>query len=151
MTVIRRDPFSELLPLRDAIDRIFEERFMRPSEWFPRWERQELALDIYETADRLVVKAALPGIKPEDVDLTVSRDLLTIKGEFKAEEKVEEKEYRRQELRYGTFERSVSLPEGLKADEARATFEHGMLTIHIPKSERVAPRHIKVLPESQEP
>jgi HSP20 family protein len=101
-------------------------------------------VDVYETEDAVVVEAPVPGLKPEDVDITISGDTLTIKGETKFEEKVEQENYIRQERRYGSFCRAVALPEGLDRNNAEAGFENGVLTIAFPKSEEVKPKSIKV-------
>ena len=92
----------------------------------------------------MVVKTSLPGVKPEDVDVTISGDILTIKGEVKTEEEVEQANYLRQERRYGSFQRSLQLPESLKADQAEARFDNGVLTLTIPRAEEARPRTIKV-------
>jgi HSP20 family protein len=99
---------------------------------------------VYETADSVVVKTAVPGVKPEEIDITITGDVLTIKGETKTEEKVEKANYFRQERRYGAFQRSVELPGSLLTDKAKASFENGLLTLTIPKSEEVKPKTIKV-------
>ncbi len=104
-----------------------------------------------ETPDKLVVKAALPGIKPDDVDVSIDGNTLTIAGEFKSEEGRKDTEYHRRELRIGTFERSLTLPERFQADKAEAVFEHGMLTLKIPKATQAQVKHIKVQPRVMEP
>jgi HSP20 family protein len=104
----------------------------------------ELAIDVYETKDDVVVKAALPGVKPDQVEVTVTGDTLTIKGEMKEDRQVKEENYIRKERRYGAFCRSVVLPGGIKADKADATFEDGVLTLKIPKAEDAKPKTIKV-------
>ena len=145
--LIRRDPFREMVSLRDAMDRLFEESFVRP---FGRWpwsegEGQTLALDMYETGDDLVVEASLPGIKPEDVDISIVGNTLSIKGEVKhEEEKEEEGKYHFRERRYGAFQRVVTLPSDVKVDAAEAVFEHGVLKLTLPKSEAVKPRKITI-------
>jgi HSP20 family protein len=103
-----------------------------------------MPIDMYQTPNEVVIKAALPGIKPEDVDIGISGDTLTIKGEAKVEEEIEEEDYLCQEHRYGSFSRSVTLPSSLSTDKAEADFENGMLTLTIPKAEEVKPRMIKV-------
>lgn len=90
------------------------------------------------------MKAALPGLKPEDVSIDITGETLTIKGESKAEQEVKEKDYLYQERRYGAFSRSVVLPSGLKSDKAEATMEDGVLTLTMPKAEEVKPKAIKV-------
>jgi HSP20 family protein len=127
------------------MDRLFEDSFVQP---LGRWEGGQeggfLPLDVYETDDAVVVEAPVPGVKPEDVEITVSGDRLTIKGETQFEEKVEKENYIRQERRYGSFCRAVALPEGLDSDKAEAGFENGVLKVTFPKSEEVKPKSIKV-------
>jgi len=144
-SLIRWEPFSDLISLRDAMDRLFEESFIRPSSrLLAPLGIGDLAIDMYETDDDVVVKTAVPGVKPEDLDITITGDTLTIKGETKMEEEVKRENYLRQERRYGAFSRSVALPGGLDTDKAEATFENGILTLRIPKLEEVKPKSVKV-------
>ncbi len=144
-SLIRWDPFADRMSLRGAIDRLFDETFVRPGwGWIAPIGATDLAIDMYETKDEVIVKAALPGIKPEQVEVTITGDTLTIRGEAKEESEVKEEDYIRKERRYGSFCRSVTLPDGLKTDKAEATFEHGVLTLKVPKSEEVKPKTIKV-------
>jgi len=92
----------------------------------------------------VVVKVAIPGVKPEDIDITVTGDTLSIKGEAKEETEVKRENYIRQERRYGAFSRSVTLPSGVETEKAEASFENGILTLNIPKAEEVKPKVIKV-------
>lgn len=132
--------------MREAMDRLFEESFIRPGWFGSLWGAPEMpAVDVYETGDKVVVKAAVPGIKPEELEVTITGDLLTIKGEFKAEEKVEKANYLRQERRYGAFCRQVGLPSGINADKAQASFENGVLTLELPKVEEAKAKTIKVV------
>jgi len=134
-----------LISLREAMDRLFEESFVRPrAGWLAPLGAESLALDVYETDQDVVVKSSVPGVKPEDIDITITGDTLTIKGETKAEEKVEKANYIRQERRYGAFSRSVTLPTSIVAEQAKAEFEHGVLTLTLPKAEEVKPKSIKV-------
>jgi len=143
--LVRWEPFRELMSLREAMDRLFEESFVRPrSWWLTPLSSGTLALDMYETDNDVVVKAVIPGVKPEDIDITLSGDVLTIKGEVKAEEKVEKSNYIYQERRYGAFSRSVTIPIPVVADKAEATFENGILTLTLPKAEEIKPKSIKV-------
>jgi len=103
-----------------------------------------LAVDVYETEDNVIVEAAMPGVKPEEIEVSLTGDVLTIKGETKAEKEVKEESYIRRERRYGSFCRSVSLPSGLEGDKAEAEFEHGVLKLTIPKAEEVKPKVIEV-------
>lgn len=144
--LVRWNPAREMMSLREAMDRLFEESFLRPS-WFGIGDAAEavLPLDIYETDDQVVVKAAAPGVTPKDIEVTITGNVLTIKGEMKAEEKVEKGNYLRQERRYGSFCRQVSLPEGVKTDNVQATFKDGVLTLELPKVEAAKPKTVKVV------
>ena len=148
MTIVRRaSPLGELVTLRQAMDRLFEDSFVRPRVWGRGWsETGALAMDIRSTPDALVVEAALPGVKPEEVDITVEGGTLSITGEFRSERNEGEGDYLVQEMRRGAFSRTVTLPEGLEPDKATATFEHGVLTLRIPRAEAVKPRQIKISP-----
>jgi HSP20 family protein len=110
------------------------------------WEPAELgfALDVYETDDALVVKAALPGVQPEQVDISVIGDVLTVKGETKSEDETKDGNYHRRELRYGSFARSIALPTRVDHDKAEAKFENGILAITLPKAEEAKPKSIKI-------
>ena len=138
--LIRWDPFAER-----SIDRLFDEPFVRPGfGWIAPAGAANLAIDMYETKDDVVVKAALPGIKPDQVEVTITGDVLTIRGDSKEENQVKEENYVRKERRFGSFSRCVTLPGGLKADKADAAFENGVLTLKIPKAEESKPKTIKV-------
>ena len=145
MVIERWHPLTELMSLRQAMDRLFEDSFVRPSRSLAvLGESATPTLDIYQTPSEIVGKAALPGLKPEDVNIDITGETLTIKGESKAEKEVKKEDYLYQERRYGTFYRSVVLPSGLKSDKAEATMEDGILTLTIPKAEEVKPKAIKV-------
>ncbi|RLC59009.1 MAG: Hsp20/alpha crystallin family protein [Chloroflexi bacterium] len=144
-SLVRWEPFRDLISLREAMDRLFEESFVRPrTGWLAPLGAETLAVDMYETDDAIVVKTAIPGVKPEDVDVSIAGDTLTIKGETKAEEEVKEENYIRRERRYGSFCRSLTLPVPVVADDAEAEFENGILTLTLPKAEEVRPKTIKV-------
>ena len=116
-TLVRYQPFTEL---RRAVDELFDERFFAPYRLFT-FERSEInPIDVYQTENEVVVKTTVPGAKPENIDVSIVDNMLTIKGETKAEEKTERKDYLYQEHRYGTFRRSVALPRGLKTNKAEA-------------------------------
>ena len=148
MTIVRRpSPFGEFMTLRQAMDRLFDDDVFRPLRWIPgAVDGPPLPLDVTTTADALVVEASLPGIKPEDVEITVENGTLTIAGKTAGERRAEEGSYLVQEIRRGSFSRSVTLPNGLEPDRATATFEHGVLTLRIPKAEEVKPRQIRITP-----
>lgn len=143
--IVRWEPFRDLISLREAMDRLFEESFIRPRvSWPVPLGAGALAVDMYETDQAVVIKSSVPGVKPEDLDITITGDTLTIKGKTKAEEKVEEANYIRQERRYGAFSRSLTLPTSIVAEKARAEFENGVLSLTLPKAEEVKPKTIKV-------
>ena len=145
MAIERWHPFTELMSLRQAMDKLFEDSFVRPSRAMEALaEVGAPALDVYQTPDEVVVKAALPGVKPDDVSIDISGETLTIKGEHKAEQEVRKEDYLYQERRCGAFSRSVILPGGLRTDKAEATMEDGILTLSIPKAEEVKPKAIKI-------
>jgi HSP20 family protein len=99
---------------------------------------------MYETDDNVIVKSAVPGIDAQDLDISITGDTLTIKGETKAEKEIEEENYIRRERRYGAFSRSLAIPVQIKADEAEAAFENGILTLTLPKAEEIKPKTIQV-------
>jgi HSP20 family protein len=129
------------------LDRMVEET---PFRFFEPWPFDEegvypLALDLYETDDNLIVEASLVGIPPEDVDITLEGDRLTIKGETGQAKTHEEKgQYYYRERRLGTFRRTITLPVTVKADAAKATFEHGVLKLTLPKATDTKAKHIKI-------
>jgi HSP20 family protein len=145
MTLIRRSGFGDLLSLRQAMDRLFEESFVNPRTW-QFGEGQFVPVDVYATSDEVVVEAILPGVKPEEVDITMEGNTLTIAGDTSA--MIPDREgLLLQEIRRGRFSRTLTLPAGLEADKATATFEDGILTLRIPKAEQVKPRQIKISTE----
>jgi HSP20 family protein len=143
MTLVHRVPFSDLLSLRQAMDRLFEEGFVSPRTW-QFGDEQPVPLDIYASDGEVVVQAILPGIKPEEVDITVEGTTLTIAGETTSTNGGKDGSILLQEIRRGRFTRTLSLPAGLEPDKATATFEDGILTLRIPKAEQVKPRQIKI-------
>jgi len=142
--IVRWEPFRELTSLRDAMDRMFEEGMWRPPTPFGGWGEGSLALDMYETEDEVVVKTAIPGMKAEDLEVSVTGNTLTIRAETTQEEEVKRERYLRRERRQGSFARSVTLPAGLQADRAEADYTDGVLTLTFPKAEEVKPKTIKV-------
>jgi HSP20 family protein len=146
MTLIRRtSPFGELLSLRQAMDRLFDDSFIRPGTMSGDGQGA-LALDVYSDEDSITIEAALPGVRPEDVDISVLGDTLTISGRTSDERKSDESGYSYREIRRGSFSRSLTLPGGLSADAATASFENGMLRLSIPKAEEAKPRQIRINP-----
>ena len=145
MMIIRRaNPFDELFTLRRAMDRLFDEDVFHPRTWRSVAVAAEPALDITTNPDELVVKASLPGWKPEDVEITLSGSTLTISAEMKEETRREDESWILNEIRRASFSRTLELPEGLVGDQATATYEHGILTLRIPKAEEIKPKQIRI-------
>src|SRR5690606_35250946 len=140
--LIRWEPAREMMTLREAMDRLFDDAFTRPLSLAGNWSVP--AVDMYQTDNEVVVKAALPGIKADEVQINVTGEILTIKGETKHEEERKEKAYHIREQRWGSFERSIALPTEVVADKAKADFENGMLTITLPKADEVKPKTISI-------
>jgi len=140
--LIRWEPAREMMSLRDAMDRLFDDAFTRPLSLRDGWSVP--AIDMYQTDDEIVVKAALPGIKSDEVQINITGEVLTLKGEVKHEEEKNDKAWHIREQRFGSFERSVILPTDVIADKAKAEFENGVLTISLPKAEEVKPKTITV-------
>ena len=144
-SLTRWEPFRDLITLREAMDRLFEESFVRPStRQLTLSERTPLAVDVYETDEEVVVKTALPGIDLDDIDVSIARNTLTIKAETKAEAEVEEDRYLCRERRFGAYARSLTLPVAVEAEEAEASYENGVLTLRLPKVEEAKPKTIEV-------
>ncbi|HLE58379.1 MAG TPA: Hsp20/alpha crystallin family protein [Candidatus Limnocylindria bacterium] len=147
MTLMRPRYSIPMMPtLREAIDRLFDESFVRPGEWLTLGMEGKIApsLDAYATKDSFVVRAALPGVKPDAVETTIDGDTLTIRGTYEEKGEKEEAGYLLRELSRGEFRRNLVLPTGLKTDAVEAVFEHGILTLTFPKAESAKPRRITV-------
>jgi HSP20 family protein len=142
--IVRWDPFRDMVTLRDAMDRMFEEGLLRRPVPFGPWSEELLAVDMFETDDNVVVKTAIPGVKSDEIDVSVSGDTLTIKAETKEEEEISRENYLRRERRFGSLCRSVTLPGGLESDKGKADYTDGILTLTFPKAEEVKPKSIKV-------
>ena len=139
----RFDPFGEMMSLREAMNSLFEESYVNPGTG--RSQGLGMPLDIAETKDAFVVEATLPGVKPEDLDITLQDNVLTITGEVRQEQNAGEKaHYHRVERRYGRVSRSISLPTQVQSDAVKAALNHGVLRLDIPKAEAAKPRKITV-------
>jgi len=137
----RWDPFQEMLNLRRTVDRLFDN--VNPDhEWQPTlWS---LAVDVVEHKDDFIVKASVPGINPDDLDVSYVDDTLTIKGEIKSENEIKEDQYHLRERRYGSFARSISLSSKIKGDSIEASYQNGVLTLRLPKADEVKPKRIAI-------
>jgi HSP20 family protein len=143
----RWDPFQEMLNLRQTVDRLFD-NVSTDHEWAqpPMWG---LAVDVVENKDDFIIKASVPGINPENLDVSYSDDTLTIKGEIKSDNEVKENHYHLRERRYGSFSRSISLPSKIKGDAIEASFQNGVLSLRLPKVEEVKPKRIPIKVSNQ--
>jgi HSP20 family protein len=144
MTIIRRiSPRSDLTSFRATFDRLFDDNTFRPLAWGGPVESR-LPLDITSTEDAIMVEAALPGIRPEDVEITVHQDTLTIGVREQAQRETQEGQPVYRELRRSSGRRTLTLPSGLDIDAAEATFDNGLLRLAIPRAEAAKPRQIQV-------
>jgi len=138
----RWEPIHEMMSLREAIDRLIDDAFTRPVSM--RDLSAMPLIDLSEDDDEITVKAVLPGLKPEDVQISVTADVLTIKGEFKNEDESKNRNYLIRERRFGSFERMMQLPTEVQTEKAHADFADGMLTLRLPKAEAVKPKSISI-------
>ena len=140
--LIRWKPAREMMTLREAMDHLFDDAFTRPLTLRDGWSAP--AIDMYQTDDEIIVKASLPGVKADEVQINISGEVLTIKGETKQMEEKKEKAWHMREQRWGAFERAVALPTKVVSDKAKAEFENGILTVTLPKAEEVKPKIINI-------
>jgi len=141
----RWDPLQDMLNLRNTVDRLFETTFkdLNTTTQTMSWG---LPLDVVEKEDVFVVKASVPGIDPDDLEITFTDNVLTIKGEIKSEEEVKDARYHMRERRSGSFSRSISLGSHIKGEAIEARYENGVLELTLPKSEAVKPKRIQIRP-----
>ncbi len=137
MAITRYEPWGLLSQLQRELERGAAEGSTATAEWAP-------AVDIKEDANRFVIHADIPGVKPEEIDISMEDGVLTIKGEKKSESKTEKEGYKRVERTYGSFYRRFSLPDTANADAISASSKHGVLEVVIPKREAVQPKKISV-------
>jgi HSP20 family protein len=144
-SIVRWEPFRDMMAVRDAMDRMFEERLVRAPvpPWGP-WAVGAMPVDMYETDETVVVKAPIPGVKAGEIEVSITGDTLTIKAEIKEEDEVSRENYLRRERRYGSCCRSVTLPGGLETEQAEADYSEGVLTLIFPKMEEVRSKTIEV-------
>jgi HSP20 family protein len=142
--MVRWDPLGEFQGLRRAMDRLFED--FAPTRSLRSGEGADLTfpVDISESDNAITVKAVLPGIKPEDVEITVSEGVLTVRGQTRQEVNDEKENYYRREIRFGSFARAIPLPTRVNQEHADAEFNDGILTIQLPKAEEVRPKSIRI-------
>ena len=152
MSMIRWEPFREMVTLREKMNRLFEdavvgqreEKDLVSSTWSP-------SVDIFETENEIVLTAELPGIEDKDIEIKLDDNTLTLKGERQLEKETQEENYHRIERSYGSFYRSFTLPNYVDQDKIKAEHEHGVLKVFIPKKLESKPRSVKVFkPEKKE-
>jgi HSP20 family protein len=140
--LVRFEPVRDMVHMSDAMDRLFENLYGRG------WRDIDLfdapSVDMYQTENEIVVKASLPGMKADDIQISVVGDVLTLRGEVKADQEIKEASYHIRERRSGSFARSMPLPSAVQADKAKAEFENGVLTLTLPKAEEMRPKTITV-------
>ena len=148
MNIVKYDPFRDLRNLQDEMNRLFSGTFSRSGSqdeilrgaWSP-------SVDIYEGKDEIVLEAELPGMKIEDVDVSIENNVITVRGERRFEKKDESDNYHRVERSYGGFTRSFSLPRNVVGNEAKADFKNGLLRVSLPKREEEKARKIQITGE----
>jgi len=145
MSIQRWDPWRDIVSLREAMNSLLEVSFVRPRAGMVAITGG-MALDLSETDEAYTIKTTVPGVKPENVDISILGDTLRIVAEVKADEERDGEKWLVRERRFGHFERTVALPSNVKADEAQADFDNGVLTIILPKAEAARPHQIQVRP-----
>ena len=150
--LVRWDPYGDMLSLRSAMDRLFEDAWVRPlTKLGTNGGPATLAVDVYETDNDMVIEANVPGVKPEDIDISIQGDTLTIKGESQADETVTEDKFHTRERHFSAFYRQLMLPKAVESDAAEAEFKDGVLKLSIPKAEEARERKIPVKATPQLP
>ncbi|HET7701248.1 MAG TPA: Hsp20/alpha crystallin family protein [Candidatus Limnocylindria bacterium] len=145
MTITRFTPMTDFVSLREAMDRLFEDSFIRPTTWTGLAAGQiAVPVDLWETNDAYHLRADLPGIAPDAIDINVTADTVAFSGETKASTDVTNDGWLRQERRVGKFQRAFTLPVQIDPNKVQANFQHGVLELVLPKADQVKPRTIKV-------
>jgi len=158
MAIIKKKPSEELSSVRDELERMVDEMEEWPRRFFPWagtwpvWPRRHMlaramrfpSVDVIDKKDKIIVKAEVPGVEKEDIEVSITEDSLTIKGETKKEKEVKEEDYYCCERSYGSFSRSVGLPVKVQTDKIKANLKDGVLEVELPKVEAEKPKEIKV-------
>ena len=138
MAIIRWDPFRDMTQVQSQLNRLVDQVWNgRQESWLP-------AVDVFDTKEAVVLKAELAGMDPDDIQIEVEDNVLTIKGERKFEETVDRERYYRVERRFGSFQRDLALPQGVRPEDISAAYEDGVLTVTVPKVEEEKPKRIEV-------
>jgi HSP20 family protein len=138
------NPWDDMMSLREAMNRLLEDSYVRPVQGAAIATRGNLALDLFEDGDNVEVTATLPGMDPDDVEITVQGDVLVIKGQHKQEQERKQGNYHLRERRVGSFYRAVQLPTAVQPDKAQVDFRNGVLHLTLPKAEETKPKTIRV-------
>jgi HSP20 family protein len=146
ITPFTRDVLQDFASLRDVMDRVFEENAVAQSNG----SEAPFAVDLKEQSDKYELHAALPGVRPDDVQIEVTANTISLTGEFKREQEQKDGEYMRREIRYGRFHRAFQLPVEIDPTKVDATFRDGVLTVTMPKAETMRPRRIRAQDRSNE-
>ncbi|HEU4526727.1 MAG TPA: Hsp20/alpha crystallin family protein [Actinomycetota bacterium] len=148
-TIVRWDPFRDLVSIQDELNRLFGRTFTgveptRPTAagaWMP-------SMDVYETEDKIVAIIELPGIDPKDVEVAVEDSTLTVSGSREFSSEIQEENVHRIERRYGSFSRAITLPQTADTEKVEAAFDKGVLTVEVPKVEKAKPKKIQIRAEA---
>jgi HSP20 family protein len=145
MSLMRWEPLRDMMSLQEAMNWLLGQSFVRPATWSESedWPLS-IPIDMVETDDAVIVRADMPGVKPDDVDINITDSRLTMKGKFEMEEEREEGQVHMRERRHGQFQRSVALPAYIDASKVEAEFDSGILKVTLPKSEKAKPKQIPI-------
>jgi HSP20 family protein len=138
--LMRNDPFQEMTTLRDAMNQLLTESFVRPREW---GGASQVPLDLYETEDQYVAKLAVPGLKPDNFEITIQQNMVSIRGHIQTEQQ-QDIRYHVREQHFGSFNRTIQFPTAVDANKIQASLADGLLTINVPKAEAAKPKRITV-------
>lgn len=144
MAMDRWDPFREMLTLREGMDRLLQQGIAGTGQLLSSVRPEAIAMDVIELDDAFELRAAIPGVKPEDVEVTVQGDRLTIRAEARATDERAGDNWLMRERRYGSMQRSITLPGAVSSENAEARVENGVLTLRLPKMQASRPRRITV-------
>lgn len=144
MSLERWDPFREMVSLRDAMDRLLNQSVVRPGQVLSGMRPDAIPLDVVDRGEFFEVRASVPGVRPEDIEVTVQGERVTLRGETKGEEERTGDNWLMREHRYGTWQRSVTLPGDVSSDSAEAQMDNGILLLKLPKAQEARPRKISV-------
>lgn len=140
--LIRWDPLREVSEVRSLMDRAFDDFFSRSPITYDGIG--SIDVNLLQTDDDVIVKASIPGVKPEDINISISGDTLTLRGEVKEDQEYKDVNYHIREMRQGSYSRTMTLPVKVDSDKAKAEFENGILCLTMPKAEEVKPKTITI-------